>query len=170
MMDGHETARDPSDPAAPRAPQRAFAARRLGIVTTILAIVGLGAAANTYRAYTAESCALGIGHAYQLLLNELGLVCVWPLAASLLASSLVRALRGRQWAWAAALLAAAAAGVVGSVGAPSAASRQVVGAVLGTSCDWWLWVTDYAVVVLASLVGLAYTVRHTPHTRHTPTA
>jgi hypothetical protein len=36
-----------------------------------------------------------------------------------------------------------------------------VGAVLGTGCEWE-WVTDYAVLVLASLVGLVYTVRHTP--------
>ncbi len=162
-MDGQETAQYPRDPAATLSPQRAFAARTLGIVTTILAIVGLGAASNTYLANNAGSCVGGQGWIGPVILNASGLVFVWPLAARLVASSLFRALRGRQWAWVAALLAAAAAGVVGTVGATSAASHQAVGAVLGTGCGWlWEWVTDYAVLVLASLVGLAYTLRHTP--------
>jgi hypothetical protein len=123
----------------------------------------LGAASTTYLAYNAGSCTVERGWTTPVLVNALGLVFYWPMAARLVVFSLVRALRGRQWAWVAALLAAAAAGVVGTVGATSAASQQAVSAVLGTGCGWlWSWVTDYAVLVLASVVGFAYTVRHTP--------
>ncbi len=161
-MDGHETAQSPREPTAPRSPRRAIAARTLGIATTILALVGLGAAANTYRANNA-SCVGGLQWLGPVAWSFIGLVFIWLPAGGLVASSLVRALRGRQWAWVAALGVAAGAGLVGTLGATSAASHQAVGAVLGTGCGWlWEWVTKYAVLVLASLIGLAYTWRHTP--------
>lgn len=161
-MDGQETPTSPRNPAVPRSPQRAFAARVLGIVTTILAIVGLGSASITYLANNA-SCVGGLQWLGLVAWNFIGLVFVWLLAGGLVASSLVRALRRRQSAWVAALVAAAAVGLVGTLGATSEASHQAVGAVLGTGCGWlWEWVTKYAVLVLASVVSLAYTLRRTP--------
>jgi hypothetical protein len=161
-MEHYDTTQDPSNRAGPLRSLRAFAVRTFGIVTTLLALVGLGAAANTYLANNA-SCVGGLQWLGPVAWSFIGLVFLWLLAGGLIVSSLVRALRGRQWAWVATLGVAAAAGLVGTLGATSDASHQAVGSVLGIGCGWlWEWVTKYAVLVLASLIGLAYTWRQTP--------